>query len=158
MLVSCSEVLVNVRQCAVCCRPLQCHCIIGGNHINLLHLRKVIQLEVDLPEWRRHLLSYNVLRSSCVALHPSGCALSNVHCSIYYQLDAIVQATTIYDRNTAEYTVPSEHVQRAEFIQPYLMYNYMQYTTGAYHSRKHFPSQHKLGPRTPTLDVLTMCS
>ena len=33
-------------------------------------------------------------------------------------------------------------------------YNYMQYTTGAYRSRAHFPSQHELRPRTPPLDVL----
>ena len=38
------------------------------------------------------------------------------------------------------------------------MYNYMQHTVGAYRSLAHFPSQHKLGPRTPPLDVLTTCS
>ena len=118
--VPCSKVLVRARRCTVCCRPLQCYCTIGGNHISLLHIRKVIQLEADLPEWRRHLLSYNVLRSLCVALHPSGCTLSNVHCSVHYELDPIVQATTIYDRNTAEYTVPTEHVQRAAYFHPYL--------------------------------------
>ena len=37
-------------------------------------------------------------------------------------------------------------------------YNYMQYTTGAYRLRAHFPSQHELGPRTPPLDDLTTCS
>ena len=108
--VPCSEVLVHARRCLMCCRPRQCYCTIGANHISLLHLRKVIQLEADLAEWRRHLLSYNMLHSLCVTLHPSGCALSNVHCSVHYELDAIVQATTIYDRNTAEYTVPSRHV------------------------------------------------
>ena len=118
--VPCSEVLMRARRCPVCCKPLQCYCTIGANHISLLHLRKVIQLQVDLAEWRRHLLSYNVLRSLCVALHPSGCALSNVHCSVHYKLDAIVQATTIYDRNTAEYTAPSGHVQRAPYLLPYL--------------------------------------
>ena len=118
--VPCSEVLVRARRCLVCSRPLQCYCTIGGNHISLLHLRKVIQLEADLAEWRRHLLSYKVLRSLCVTLHPSGCTLSNVHCSVHYELDAIVQATTIYDRNTAEYTLPSGHVQRAPYLLPYL--------------------------------------
>ena len=73
-----NEVLVRARRCLVCCRPLQCYCTIGANHISLLHLRKVIQLEADLAEWRRHLLSYNVLQSLCVALHPSGCTPSNV--------------------------------------------------------------------------------
>ena len=38
------------------------------------------------------------------------------------------------------------------------MYNYMQHTVGAYRSLAHFPSQHKLGPRTPPLGVLTTCS
>ena len=118
--VPCSEVLVRVRRCLVCCRPLQCYCIIGANRISLLHLRKVIQLEAALAEWRRHLLSYNVLHSLCVALHPLGCVLSNVHCAVHYELDAIVQATTIYDRNTAEYTAPSGHVQRAPYLLPYL--------------------------------------
>ena len=108
--IPCSEVLVRARRCLVCSRPLQCHGTIGANHISLLHLRKLIQVEADLAEWRRHRLSYNVLRSLCVTLHSSGCALSNVHCSVHYKLDAIVQATTIYDRNTAEYTVPSRHV------------------------------------------------
>ena len=115
-----SEVLVHARRCAVCYRPLQYYCTIGANHISLLHLRKVIHLESDVPEWRRHLLLYNVLRSLCVALHPSGCALSNVHYSVRYELDAIVQATTIYDRNTAEYAVPSGHVQRAAYLLRYL--------------------------------------
>ena len=118
--VSCSKVLMRARRCPVCCKPLQCYCTIGANHISLLHLRKVIQLQADLAEWRRHLLSHNVLRSLCVALHPLGCALSNVHCSVHYELDAIVQATTIYDRNTAEYTLPSGHVQRAPYLLPYL--------------------------------------
>ena len=118
--VPCREVLMCARRCPVCCKPLQCYCTIGANHISLLHPRKVIQLQVDLAEWRRHLLSYNVLRSLCVALHPSGCALSFVHCSVHYKLDAIVQATTIYDRNTAEYTLPSGHVQRAPYLLPYL--------------------------------------
>ena len=118
--VPCSEVLMRARRCPVCCKPLQCYCTIGANHISLLHPRKVIQLQVDLAEWRRHLLSYNVLRSLCVALHPSGCALSNVHCSVHYKLDAIVQATTIYDRNMAEYTAPFGHVQRAPYLLPYL--------------------------------------
>ena len=118
--VPCSEVLVRARQCAVCCRPLQCYCTIGANHISLLHLRKVIQVESDLAKWRRHLLSYNVLRSLCVALHPSGCVLSNVHCSVHFELDAIVQATIIYNKNTAEYTVPFGYVQRALYLQPYL--------------------------------------
>ena len=115
-----SEVLVRARRCPVCCRPLHSYCTIGANHISLLHLRKVIQLQADLGEWRRHLLSYNVLRSLCVALHPLGCVLSNVHCSFHHELDAIVQATTIYDRNTAEYTVPSGQVQRAPYLLPYL--------------------------------------
>ena len=118
--VPCSDVLVRARRCLVCCRPLQCYCTIGANRISLLHLRKVIQLEADLAEWRRHLLSYNVLRSLCVTLHPSGCALSYVHYLVHYELDAIVQATTIYDRNTAEYMVPSRHVQRAPYLLPYL--------------------------------------
>ena len=91
-----------------------------ANRTSLLHLRKVIQLEVDLAEWRRHLLSYNVLRSLYVTLHPSDCTLSSVHCSVHYELDAIVQPTTIYDRNTAANTVPSGHVQRAPYLLPYL--------------------------------------
>ena len=103
----CRWMLTPKKRCPVCCRPLQCYCTIGANHISLLHLRKVIQLQADIAEWRRHLLSYNMLRSLCVALHPSGCALSIVHCSVHYKLDAIVQATTIYDRNMAEYTAPS---------------------------------------------------
>ena len=45
-----SEVLVRTRWCAVCCRPLLCYCTIGANNISLLHLKKVIQLEADLPE------------------------------------------------------------------------------------------------------------
>ena len=101
-------------------RTAQCYCTIGANHISLLHLRKVIQLGIDLAEWRRHLLSYNVLRSLCVALHPLGCALSNVHCSVHYKLDTIVQATTIYDTNMAEYTVLPGHVQRAKYLLLYL--------------------------------------
>ena len=118
--IPCSEVLARARRCLVCCRPLHYYCTIGANHISLLHLRKVIQAEAGLAKWRRHLLSYNVLRSLCVTLHPSGCAFSNRHCSVHYKLDAIVQATTIYDRNTAEYTVPSGHVQRAPSLLPYL--------------------------------------
>ena len=115
MPVPCNEVLVSAKQCAVCYRLLQCYCTIEDIYISLLHLRKAIQLEADLPEWRRHLLSYNMLCSLCVALHPSGCALSNVHYSVHYKLDVIVQATTIYDRNMAEYSVPSGHVQRAAY-------------------------------------------
>ena len=118
--VPCNEVLVHARQCLVCSRPLQCYCTIGANHISLLHLRKVIQLEANLAEWRRHLLLYNVLCSLCATLHPSGYALSNVHCSVHYKLDVKVQEIAIYDRNTAEYTVPSGHVQRAPYLLPYL--------------------------------------
>ena len=158
MSVMCSKVLVHARWCTVWCRLLQCYCTIVGSHISLLHLRKVIQLETDLLEWRRHFLLYNVLCSLCVASHPSGCLLSNVHCLVHYELDAIVQATTIYDKNRAEYMVYSGHVRGQRIYCCICTYNYMQYATSAYRSRAHFSSQHELGPRTPPLDVLTTCS
>ena len=149
---------MRARRCPVCCKPLQCYCTIGANHISLLHLRKVIQLQVDLAEWRRHLLSYNVLRSLCVALHPSGCALSNVHCSVHYKLDAIVRRPQYTTEIRLNIRCPLDMSRGHRICCRICTYNYLQYTEGAYRSRAHFPSQHELGPRTPPLGVLTTCS
>ena len=92
----------------------------AGYHKSLLHLRQVIVLETHLLAWRRHVLSCNALRSLHVASHLSACGLSNVHCSVHYEVDATAHATSIYGRSMAAYTLLSGHVQSAAYLLPYL--------------------------------------
>ena len=57
---------------------------------------------------------------ACRKLFPL-CArtLLNVHRRVHRKVGGTVQATTLYDRNTAGSTLPSGHVQRAAYFQPY---------------------------------------
>ena len=45
--------------------------------------------------------------------------LLNVNRRVHRKVGGTVQATMLYDRNTAGNTLPSGHVQRAAYFQPY---------------------------------------
>ena len=57
---------------------------------------------------------------ACRKLFPL-CArtLLNVHRRVHRKVGGTVQATMLYDRNTGGNTLPSGHVQRAAYFQPY---------------------------------------
>ena len=61
-----------------------------------------------------------VALTACRKLSPLRArTLLNVHRRVHRKVGGTVQATTLYDRNTAVNTLPSGHVQRAAYLQPY---------------------------------------
>ena len=59
-----------------------------------------------------------VALTACRKLSPLRArTLLNVHRRVHRKVG--IQATTLYDRNTAVNTLPSGHVQRAAYLQPY---------------------------------------
>ena len=96
------------------------------------------------------MLSCSALRSLRVALHPSACGLSNVHCWVHYEVDATAQATGIRDRNMAVYTLLSGHAWSAAYLLPIYTYNYPECVANEYKPGAHFAAKHELRVKDST--------